>query len=62
MLTHEELMEICQEVQDAVDALADAMYENGGIFNSDLDDHEYYMIPWFTPTNPCYLYILRIVL
>ena len=43
MLTHEELMEICQEVQDAVDALADAMYENGGIFNLDLDAHEIYM-------------------
>ena len=41
MLTHEELMEKCQELRDAVDALANAMRVNGGIFN--LDDHEHYM-------------------
>ena len=43
MLTHEELMELCQELQDAVDALLNAMRENGGIFNLDLDAHEIYM-------------------
>lgn len=43
MLTHEELMVACQDLQDAVDALLNAMRENGGIFNLDLDAHEYYL-------------------
>ena len=43
MLTHEELMEKCQELQDAANLLMNAMHENGGIFNPDLKDHKYYM-------------------
>ena len=36
-------MEKCQELQDAVDALLDAMRENGGIYDSHLDAHEHHM-------------------
>ena len=43
MLTHEELMEKCKELQDAAYLLLDAMRENDYIFNPDLKDHEYHM-------------------
>ena len=43
MLTHEELMDKCQELREAVDALLDAMRENDYIYDSYLDAHVYYM-------------------
>ena len=43
MLTHEELMEKCQELRQVIDALLDVMRENGGIYYPDIDVHGYYM-------------------
>ena len=43
MLTHEELMEKCQELRQAINEATGAMDANDGIYNPDLDAHEYHM-------------------